>query len=332
MTTIKTPAHAWLSKLKAYEEPSLRKALIQILTSVFPYAGLTTLMLFLILNDYPYWMVLVVGVAAAGVYTRIFIIFHDCCHYSFLRSRRACELFGHICGMLTFTSYYDWQRSHLLHHATVGNLDKRGSGDVWTMTVKEYKAASTVQKIRYRILRNPFFLFIVAPPFLFLILNRFPGRTSDRKQIFSLVITNLFIGAVIAAAYWTIGIEAYVVMQMPVIFIGSIFGMWLFYVQHQFQNVYWARAVDWDFFRAAMEGSSYYKLQPVLRWLSGNIGFHHIHHLRSKIPNYNLKPCYDNIAELRDILPLTLFSSFKCMTLHLWDEENKELVSFASVR
>jgi omega-6 fatty acid desaturase (delta-12 desaturase) len=332
MDKIKTKNPEWLSKLRPYEEPSIGKAMIQIVTSVVSYLGLMTVMLLLLSSEYPYWMILLLAIVTAGFYTRVFIIFHDCCHFSFFNSRTACAVLGNICGILTFTSYNDWQRSHNLHHATVSNLDRRGTGDVWTMTVKEYESSSKLIRFQYRIMRNPLFLFGFAPAFLFLILNRFPGSYSRKKEIIHLILTNLILAGLIALLYFTIGIKNYLMVQVPVTLVGSTFGMWLFYIQHQYQDVYWAHEEDWDLFRAAMEGSSFYKLQAFLRWLSGNIGYHHIHHLRPKIPNYNLKKCYDEIKELQEITPITLLASFKSLNLRLWDEATGKLVSFSMLK
>lgn len=321
----------WLSKLKPYEESNLRKSLIQIADSVLPFIALMVGMLILLREDVPYWIVLILAVVTAGFYVRVFIIFHDCCHASFFASRKACAIIGHICGTLTFTAFYEWQRSHNLHHAAVSNLDKRGTGDVWTMTVAEYRAAGRLKKIAYRIMRNPFFLFGVAPVFLFLLLNRLPSKNSGKREYLSLLITNLALAGLVFLAISIFGLTNYLLVQIPVFYVGTVFGIWLFFIQHQFRNVYWARNQDWDFYRAALEGSSFYKLQPLLRWLSGNIGYHHIHHLRAKIPNYNLKKCYDEIPELREITPITLYTSLQSLRLHLWNEETRQLVSFASV-
>ena len=322
----------WLSKLRPYETPSLIKSWIQIGTSLIAYLVLMSSMIILVRNDHPYWIVFLISVVTAGFYTRVFIVFHDCCHYSFFKSRSACTILGNICGIVTFTSYTDWQRSHNVHHSTVSNLDRRGAGDVWTMTADEYKSSGILKKLQYRIMRNPFFLFGIGPSFLFLILNRFPGKSSRKKEVLNLIFTNTVIASLIALIYFTIGIKHYLLVQAPVTVIGSTFGMWLFYIQHQYENVYWDNEKNWDIFKAAMEGSSYYDLPPVLRWFSGNIGYHHIHHLRPKIPNYNLQPCFENIEELQKITPITLRESFKSLRLCLWDESKKQLISFSALK
>jgi len=331
MKELKSKKPQWLGKLKPYEAISLTKGIFQIIITTGAFFGLLAAMFYMASSNVPYWAILALSVLAGGFYTRIFIIFHDCCHYSFFKSRTACTVAGHVFGTMVFTSYYDWQKSHNYHHSTSGNLDKRGTGDVWTMTVEEYKNSDFLTKIRYRIMRNPVFLFGIVPVLLFLILNRFPTKNSGRKEVISVIGTDILVALVFIIAYYTIGLLPFLKVMAPVFIFGSTFGVWLFYIQHQFRDVYWARSGEWDYFRAAMEGSSHYKLHPVLRWLSGNIGYHHIHHLRPKVPNYNLKNCYDNIRELRDVSPVTLFQSFQSLGLRLWDEKNKQLVSFSSL-
>jgi acyl-lipid omega-6 desaturase (Delta-12 desaturase) len=321
----------WFIKLKNYEGANLNKSILQIFSSIVPFFALLAGMYLLIKNGYPYWTVLILALFAAGFHVRIFIIFHDCVHYSFFRSRLACDIMGHITGILTFTAFYDWQRSHVIHHGTVGNLEKRGIGDVWTMTVAEYKSAGKGKRLRYRLFRHPVFLFIIAPILLFLISNRIPKKNRRKKELFSIIFTNIMILLVILAVSFTIGFKYYLAIQLPVIVIAAISGVWLFYIQHQFENPYWANNSEWDPTKAAMAGSSYYKLPGILRWFSGNIGFHHIHHLRPRIPNYLLRNCYKNIAELQDIKPITLWHSFNLMFLQLLDEKSGKLVSISSI-
>ena len=322
----------WLGKLKPYEKTSLLKAIVQIVTSFGGFLGIMAAMYFLISNEFPYWMSLLLSVVAGAFYTRIFILFHDCCHYSFFKSRTACNVLGHFFGAVVFTPYHDWQKAHNYHHATSGNLEKRGTGDIDTMTVTEYKNSTKSEKLRYRIMRNPLFLFGLVPVLLFLVLNRFPSRNSGKKEVMSVLFTNLFVVSLFAAAHFTIGLKTYFLIHGPVFFFGSTLGVWLFYIQHQFQDVYWAHEDKWDYYKAALEGSSYYKLNPVFNWLSGNIGFHHIHHLRAKIPNYNLQRCFRELKELQDVTPVTLKDSFRSLQLRLWDEKSGQLVSFSSVK
>lgn len=321
----------WLSDLKKYESSVGSKSILQLSVNLFSFLIIITIMFYLILHDYPYWTVLLLSLPAAGFHIRLFIIMHDCGHNSFFKSSKACSVIGIICGILTFTPYNDWRKSHAQHHSSVSNLDQRGKGDIWTMTVSEYKSSPILTKIKYRIFRNPFFLFGLAPMFLFLVLYRFPHKNIGKKELKSVLFTDLILIAIITLMIFTVGIKAYLLVFLPITFIAFTTGTWLFYVQHQFKKVYWEKADLWDRVKAAMKGSSFYKLPLLLRWFSGNIGYHHIHHLSPRIPNYNLPVCFKNIPELRNVIPMTLFSSFKSLFLNLWDEESKELVSFRLV-
>jgi omega-6 fatty acid desaturase (delta-12 desaturase) len=288
-------------------------------------------MVYTIKSGIPYWITLALAIVAAGLLVRIFILFHDCGHGSFFSSPKANEILGYISGILTFTPYHSWRTSHARHHATAGNLDRRGSGDVWTMTVEEFKAAPRHVRLGYRLFRNPVILLGLGPAGSFLLAQRFSHKGAKRRERVSVLITNLAILAIIVLASLTIGFWTYVAIQLPIILIGGALGIWLFYVQHQYEGVYWARQGTWDPFKAAMEGSSYYKLPRILQWFTGNIGLHHIHHLRPRIPNYNLQPCYDAIPAMRDVEPLTIRQSLKSLGLNLWDEDQGALVSFRSL-
>ncbi len=322
----------WYRSLSKYEKPDLRKAIGQLLDTMIPYFALWGLMVWMIRQGVSYWLVLPLIVLAAGLLVRIFIFFHDCCHGSFFASRRANRILGHITGALTFTPFADWQQVHAEHHATAGDLDRRGSGDIWTMTVEEYRNAPKLHQIAYWLFRNPLVLFILAPPVLFLIVQRFPHRGANARMRRSVHITNLMILGIFLAAGFTIGWKTYLMIQLPVMMVAGAAGVWLFYVQHQYEGVFWGRHDEWDPVRAALEDSSYYKLPKVLQWFTGNIGLHHIHHLRPRIPNYNLQRCYDEVPELQAVEPLTLRKSLKSLTLNLWDEPNGRLVSFRSLR
>jgi omega-6 fatty acid desaturase (delta-12 desaturase) len=271
------------------------------------------------------------SLVAAGLLVRIFIFFHDCGHGSFFSSPRANTILGYISGILTFTPYHSWRRAHAGHHATSGNLDRRGVGDVWTMTVEEYRAAPRRTQIAYRIYRNPVVMFGLGPAISFLIAQRFPQKGSKRRETLSVLITDVAIVAIIVTASLTIGLGTYLLIQLPIILIGGALGIWLFYVQHQYEGVYWARKETWDATKAALEGSSYYKLPKVLRWFTGNIGLHHIHHLRPRIPNYKLQQCYDQVPAMQEVQPLTIRKSLKSLRMNLWDEEQQELVTFRSL-
>jgi omega-6 fatty acid desaturase (delta-12 desaturase) len=319
---IKAARPDWYKSVARYQRPDLRKAVWQLVDTLVPYAALWVVMVRTVQLGVPYWITLALAVVAAGFMARIFIIFHDCGHGSFFASRRANTIVGYVCGILTLTPYEDWRHSHGVHHATVGDLDRRGTGDVYVMTVDEYLAAPRLKRIAYRLFRNPLIMFT----------HRLPHKGAGKRQRYSVYITNLAIAAIIGLASLTIGLRTYVAVQLPIFLIGFAAGVWLFYVQHQFEGVYWARHEAWDPMRAALEGASYYKLPKVLQWFTGNIGLHHIHHVRPRIPNYNLQQCYDEVPAMQAVDPLTMRKSLKSLRLHLWDEGQQKLVGFRSLR
>lgn len=321
----------WYRTLLEFQRPDRRKALWQIFNTFSLYALLWCLMVLNLRLYQSVWIHLGLLVVAAGVYVRIFIFFHDCCHQSFFASRRANTILGHICGVLTFTPYESWRRSHGIHHNTVSDLDRRGHGDVWTLTIEEYMAASLFKRIRYRLYRNPLIMFILGPAYLFLVDYRFPEKGDRRKQIKSLHITNAGIAFTFIVAAWLIGWQTYLLIQLPILLVAGAGGVWLFYVQHQFEGVYWSRHGAWDPMKAALEGSSFYHLPRLLQWFSGNIGFHHIHHVRPRIPNYHLKQCHDVMAPWQTIATLNLRDSLRSLRLKLWDEKQNRLVGFGAV-
>ena len=279
-----------------------------------------------------WWLVVPLAILAGGFVVRIFIIFHDCGHGSYFKSRRANDVVGFIAGVLTFTPYYHWRWEHNVHHATSGHLDKRGVGDIWTMTVQEYLEASRWKRFAYRLARNPFVLFVIAPLYVFLVRQRFPSSKANPRERMSVWWMNLAIVALAAALSFVFGLKNYLLIQLIIISVAGSAGVWLFYVQHQFEDVYWERGEDWDYTRAALEGSSFYKLPRILQWFSGNIGFHHIHHLSSRIPNYNLEACHNADPLFDSVKPITLLFSFKSLTFRLWDENARRLVSFRQLR
>jgi omega-6 fatty acid desaturase (delta-12 desaturase) len=281
--------------------------------------------------DFSYWLTLLLAVPAAGFLIRIFIIFHDCGHGSYFKSRKLNTFFGYLTGILAFVPYHHWNHRHAQHHATASDLDRRGVGDVWTLTVKEYLALPKKQQIIYKLHRHPVIMLLVGPIYVFLINNRFVDQPASPLERRGVYITNLGILFLAVISSLTIGFEAYFLIQFPVIFMAAAAGIWLFYVQHQFEDVYWARHESWSYQKAALNGSSFYKLPAVLRWFSGNIGFHHIHHLNSKIPNYRLPECHDNIPELAAVKPLTIRSSLKSLRLRLWDEDRNCLIPLKHV-
>jgi acyl-lipid omega-6 desaturase (Delta-12 desaturase) len=279
-----------------------------------------------------YWLTLLLAVPTAGFLVRIFIIFHDCGHGSFFKSKKANAIVGFITGVLTLTPYEHWRHDHAIHHASVSNLDRRGIGDVMTLTVKEYLELPYLKRLGYRIMRHPLVMFLIGPPLLFIFGHRVARRGAGKHQRFSVYWTNLAILIILVLIASTIGLRTYFLVQMPVFLIAFSGGVWLFYIQHQFEDTYWENKEYWDFETAALKGSSYYKLPRILQWFSGNIGFHHIHHLSPKIPNYNLEKCQTENEIFKDVKPITLFSSLNSMKLRLWDEEQRKLVGFKYVK
>ena len=280
----------------------------------------------------PYWAILLISVPAGLFLVRIFIIFHDCTHRAFFRSYKANTVLGYISGTLTFTPYDSWRHHHSIHHNTASDLDRRGTGDVRILTVAEYENASWSKRLIYRLYRNPFIMFGLGPLLIFFISERLPSKNAGRRDRISVYITNVAIAGIITAASLSFGFRMYFLIQFPVILIGGAVGVWLFFVQHPFEGVYWARHSQWDRTRAAMEGVSFYHLPKVLQWISGHIGLHHIHHTRARIPNYNLQKCYNEVSELRVVRPLRILESFRCVGLKLWDEKQGRLVGYRSAK
>src|SRR5271157_2190268 len=319
---------AWVAGLNKYETPNPGKAALQLTNTLIPYLALLAAMYLTMSWRLPYWVTLLVALPAGAFLMRLFIFFHDCCHGSYVRSRLGQQILGNILGVIVFTAYSDWRHSHGIHHSTSGNLDRRGVGDVWTMTLEEYAAASKLRRILYRLFRNPLVMFGVVPTFSFLILHRLPTRHSHASQILSVLFTDVLLAGIVLAASLTIGIRFYLMIQVPVMILGGAGGVWLFYIQHQFDPSYWARNDDWESMESALQGSSYYRLPKVLQWISGNIGFHHIHHLRPRIPNYNLERCLNETPELQLPDSLSLSRSLKSVRLKVWDESKGVLLSF----
>ena len=321
---------AWKAIVARYQKPAVWRAIWQLLNTLVPYAGLWYLMYLSLAVSW--WLAVPLAILAGGFMVRLFIISHDCGHGSFFKSRTANDLWGYITGVLTFVPYHHWRWEHALHHATSGDLDRRGTGDIWTLTVQEYLEASRWQKFAYRLARNPVILFVVAPLFIFLIKQRFPKCEASTRERHSVYWTNLAILGVAAALCWAFGLAAYLLLQLIVLAVAGSAGVWLFYVQHQFEGVYWGRGKEWDYATAALQGSSFYKLPKVLQWFSGNIGFHHIHHLSPRIPNYHLEKCHESEPLFQSVKPITLFASLKSFTYRLWDEQQQRLVGYRALR
>jgi acyl-lipid omega-6 desaturase (Delta-12 desaturase) len=323
-------ASRWKEIVARYQKPSVQRGVWQILNTVAPYLALWCLIY--VCLRVSFWLVVPLVVLAAGFLVRLFIIHHDCGHGSFFKSRKANDILGVVTGVLTFTPYHHWRWEHAIHHASSGDLDRRGMGDVWTLTVQEYLESSRWKRFAYRLARNPVVLFVVAPIFLFLIWQRFPKPDAPKRERRSVYWTNLAIVGMAAGMGWIIGFKAYLLIQLAMVALAGSAGVWLFYVQHQFEGVYWERGANWDYVTAALKGSSFYKLPKVLQWFSGNIGFHHIHHLSPRIPNYHLEKCHKAEPLFQTVKPVTLFSSFKSFTFRLWDEQRCKLVGYRHLR
>ena len=329
-STNSNDANNWLSIISKYNYPDLGKSWWQVINSVIPYLGLWVLMYFSL--NISYWLTLLLAIVATGFLIRIFIIFHDCGHGSFFRQSWLNKLIGIPLGLLVFTPFHRWHRDHKKHHETVGNLDNRGIGDVKTLTVEEYNNLSGWGRLKYRLYRHPLFLIAIAPILLFLIQHRIPKSYMNTPQHIYLQLSNLAIAAAIFVLIWLIGFKAFILIQLPIIYIASVIGVWLFYVQHQFEDVVWVRSQDWDHKTLSLEGSSFFKLPRILQWFTGNIGFHHIHHLSPRIPNYKLPYCHYENEVFHSIKPVTLRSSLRTVRLKLWDEHRKRLISFSELR
>ena len=318
--------------LAPYRKASTAIALWQLLSTLVGLVGLVAMMWITV--NYSYWITIALSLPAAGMLVRLFIIQHDCGHGSFFPSRRANHVTGHLLGILTFTPFYDWRRSHALHHGSHGDLDHRGDGDVGLLTVREYQQLGRWRRLRYRLYRQPLVMFGLFPTLLFLVSFRSTMHLprSRRRERASVWFTNVCLLAALSVVVLLGGLGMLIKIYLPVLLIAATAGVWLFYVQHQIDPGYWQRSGEWDRVHASLQGSSYYRLPRLLQWFTGNIGLHHIHHLDSRIPNYRLQACLDENRELMGIPPLTLWGSLTCVRLKLWDERAGRMVGFDAAK
>jgi acyl-lipid omega-6 desaturase (Delta-12 desaturase) len=321
---------SWIQIVSQYNFPDAAKSWWQVINSVVPYVALWVLMAMSI--QVSYFLTLFISIFAAGFMVRIFIIFHDCGHGSFFKSKRLNTIVGIITGLMVFTPYHRWHHDHHIHHNTVGNLDKRGVGDVDTLTVNEYLSLPKWRRFVYRFWRHPIFLFGIAPMLTFLIGQRLTKKHMSFKHQMFVHLTTLGVIAIALLLIWAMGFRAYLMIQIPVLFIAAGHGVWLFYVQHQYEHVVWEHNETWDYEQIALNGSSFFKLPRILQWFTGNIGFHHIHHLSPKIPNYKLEICHIENPRFQKVIPVTFFSSLRSLKLRLWDEANNRLIGFRELR
>lgn len=320
----------WKKIVAPYEKPSTAKGVWQITSTLTAYAATWAAML--LLQPISWWLALALVPLAGLLLTRIFVIFHDCCHGSLLPSDRANRILGYLLGVLVFTPFRHWRWEHAIHHASAGDLDRRGVGDVWTMTIEEYQAASFKTRLKYRLIRNPILLFLVFPVLLFVIRERFASKGASPQARRSLWLTNIGVVTMFVTGGLLFGWVVFPILLVASMAVAGSFGVWLFYVQHQYEGVYWERHHHWEYTSAALLGSSFYKLPRVLQWFSGNIGYHHIHHLSSKIPNYNLERCHHAHEMFGKSTVLTLKSSLACINFRLWDETNRQLVGYGRAK
>jgi acyl-lipid omega-6 desaturase (Delta-12 desaturase) len=326
-------ARAWTQKLLRYREPSRARSIVELVISAGPLVALWVLM-WLSYSFGFWWLTLLLAVPAAGFLVRLFMIQHDCGHGSFFRHRLANDWIGRILGVFTLTPYDFWRRTHAIHHATSGNLDRRGIGDVDTLTVNEYLALSRWGRLMYRLYRHPAVMFGIGPAYLFILKQRLPFglMRSGWQPWLSTMGTNLAVAIIVAGLMWLVGIGPFLLVHGPIMLLAAAIGVWLFYVQHQFEHTVWANNEAWNLHEVALHGSSFYVLPGFLRWFTANIGIHHVHHLCSRIPYYRLPRVIREHPELEAMSRLTLWDSIKCVRLVLWDETRKKLISFRELR
>ena len=331
-------ARQWVRTLAPYRDPNHARSIFEIAITFLPFAGLWVLAWATI--HLGYWQFsLLPSLLAGGLLVRLFMIQHDCGHGAFFRHRLANDWVGRVIGVLTLTPYDAWRRAHAIHHAGAGNLDRRGIGDIDTLTVGEYRALTPWGRFRYRLYRHPLVMFGLGPAYIFMLRHRLPisaeghGQGRHRRRAWvSAMATNLGVAALAAVLLWLVGTGPFLLVQLPITRCAAALGVWLFYVQHQFEETYWAEEGEWNLNEAALRGSSHYDLPGVLRWLTANIGMHHIHHLASRIPYYRLPRVLRDHPELSGVSRLTLWQSLGCVRLALWDETQRRLISFRDAR
>jgi acyl-lipid omega-6 desaturase (Delta-12 desaturase) len=321
---------SWQEIVSPYARPNLARSLFALATSVVPVLGLWVLMYYAL--QVSYLLVLPLSVLTAGFVVRTFILFHDCAHGSLLRGRRANARLGAVLGLVVFTPFARWRHDHALHHATAGDLDRRGNGDIKTLTVSEYDAQSWRGRLSYRLFRNPVVMFGAGPLWGMLISPRWVGRSARPAIHRSVWGTNLALAIMIGGMCWLIGWRAFVLIHAPLILLAGAIGIWLFYVQHQFDRTHWEHSPEWSYTDAALRGSSYLRLPKILQFFTGNIGLHHVHHLSTKIPNYNLQRAHDGGAIFRDVSEVSLWDGLRAVRLKLWDVDTARLVTWKEHR
>jgi acyl-lipid omega-6 desaturase (Delta-12 desaturase) len=325
-------ARDWTPILHRYREADHVRSMLEVLVTAVPFVLLWILMLASL--GLSYWLSLIIAVPAAGFLARLFMIQHDCGHGAFFRHRSANDWVGRAIGVVTLTPYDHWRRSHAIHHASSGNLERRGTGDIDTLTVCEYLGLSRWQRLRYRLYRHPVVMFAIGPAYLFLLRHRLPigGFRSGWQPWLSTMATNAAIALLVVTTMWFVGVGSFMLVHLPIALLAASIGVWLFYVQHQFEDTFWETDSTWNLHQAALHGSSHYDLPIVMRWFTANIGIHHVHHLCSRVPYYRLPRVVRDHPELQGTGRLTLLQSFGCVRLALWDETRRRLISFHELR
>ncbi|MCG6116108.1 MAG: fatty acid desaturase [Mesorhizobium sp.] len=325
-------ARRWAPVLARYRQPDARRSVFEIVITVVPFLALWAAAAFAIVHGH--WWGLILTVPAAGFLVRMFMLQHDCGHGALFARRKLNDWIGRVIGILTLTPYDYWRRSHAVHHATAGNLDQRGVGDITTLTLSEYRALSWWGRARYWLYRNPVVMFGIGPAWVFICQYRLPFgyMRSGAQPWISTLATNLGIALPTIGLIWLMGLVPFLLVQLPITLMAATAGVWLFYVQHQFDETHWSEDEEWNFHGAALHGSSHYDLPAVLRWFTGNIGIHHVHHLASKVPFYRLPQVLEDHPELRDIGRITFMDSLRCVKLVMWDESARRLITFREAR
>lgn len=313
--------------VKPFEKSEMQISVMQIVNTLIPYLLLIAAG-FLAYGISP-WLSIICGIIGAFFLIRSFIIFHDCCHGSFFKDKKANKILGNISGFLTLFPYEKWRREHITHHATSGNLDKKGTGDIWMMTIEEYREATPVQRFIYRAYRHPFVMFVLGPIYLLFVSNRMNAKDAKAKERNNTYIHNAAVIVVYGLLIYLLGPARFFSVMGPVLFVGGLLGIWLFYIQHTFEDSYFEDETQWDYVKAAVEGSSYYRLPKLFQWLTGNIGFHHVHHLSPRIPNYLLEQAHNETPPLHHATTIGIKESLKSLKYKLYDEENKGFITFS---
>jgi omega-6 fatty acid desaturase (delta-12 desaturase) len=327
---ITVPAVDWKAAFAPYASPRLGRSLLDLATSVVPYLALFALMY--VALDWSYLATLCLALPASGFLLRTYIIFHDCAHGSFLPSKRTNAWLGRVLGLIVYSPFQAWRHSHAVHHATAGDLDRRGVGDVMTLTAAEYAALPPLKRLGYRLFRNPLVMFGIGPIYAMVIQPRLVARSSRPRIRRSVMLTNAALALAVAGLCWLLGWREFLMVQAPLALLAGGAGVWLFYVQHQFEDTYWQSREGWSYEDAALKGSSYLKLPKVLQFFTGNIGLHHVHHLNARTPNYNLQRVHDAYPMLQAVPTLSLWDGIRAVRLKLWDERRGRLVTFAEAR